>query len=462
MALVAEQDKDKIQNPGETSGVAPLPSSGTSGSIAAAPGGGASPVSTKPGQSFASLNQYIKPNAAQAEQFAGNIVGGLNTEAEGAKSAVNTAGSNLSGQISSGIQQPDKALINKVVASPYSDTTKSYLDQLFKDTNSALALDKNPAEQSAIKQSAIMQANKTTGGKSSLSPADQAAWDAQKNLLYKGPNTPTATPEYQGAVNAVQNAQEKGALAQTEGGRKQLVEGQEKNKTAGVTGLNQALLSMVPGAAEKIQGTKSNFEALTPLLTNTGNQLTTQEAAAEKTQAGLFPTALASAGQGALSGVTSGITNDYLKGAYQQDQLNNQIANALYEGGKLTNDQVQAMGMTPAQWTTLRQWTNTIKQNWGQDFPFQNYANWGAPGQSSGYSAMDFATPEEYTYYQALSELLGQPAQLSPDNKAGQGKYPVTTFNYDKALKDAQDIYHNLVSTKGVTTQINPNQTTNF
>lgn len=245
MAYVANMGEEEEQNQNNPSQglVAPAGGGGvhlspSSGVVSGSGGGGGSAGGTKAptpgaGGQFASLGQYVQANAPNASGLTDTVLAPINTQAQSDQSQANQTISELQGQISSGATPNNPDLLN---------AANSNIVSFAKDPNNV------------------------------------TQFQGLLNDTYAGPASAEGASSYQTTLANLNNdASAIKPLTQTTVGQEQLLQNVEKNPgNAGVTGLNQAILSQDPNSLSRIQGAAQPFQDIVTNFTGAAPGLDTQ------------------------------------------------------------------------------------------------------------------------------------------------------------------------------------------
>ncbi len=180
----------------------------------AAPGQPTGTVADAPA-GFATVQKYVEQNVPQAAALATKLAGGVTQKTEQARTDIGAAATGLQERVATGTPTYSPELIEKAVTTP-----------------------------------------------GELTEEDKTAFAKQREALYKGPTDVTRTPEYQKALESLGTAREAHTLTESEAGQKQLLTELQKTKASGITDLNQALLSMTPGARAEFVKAQEGFTGL--------------------------------------------------------------------------------------------------------------------------------------------------------------------------------------------------------
>ena len=428
-------DEEKEDQPNSSQGaVAPVgggsavrlsPSGGVAptGGGGASSGGGATGSPSTPGSTptpasggqFGTLNQYLTANQGQAAPLANKVTTGINNEYNNLNSQGTSTLSGINSQIAAGANPTDanaNAIIAQESANPVSFTNN---------------------------------------------PGNVASFQSLLNASYGGPASAESTTGYQNQQNAVNSAISSGQNAtSTEAGREGLLAQNEATPTTGVTALNSAILSQDPNA---LQSVENAYQPFSGLLTNLqqGAGTADQQIAQNQNTASQANQASNAAIDNQIGALNTGVTNELAAAQQNATAQNAQIKSDLAAGTPSASD-LQALGMTPAQWSSLSSadkaaaTSQVVSSNQNQ---FQ--ANTGTatidPTQfltqqdpNAVYNAANTATPQDYANAQAYQTLLqglnlSAPTTLINSSTAAQaGTAPtnLNSYNYQTALNTAQ------------------------
>jgi pyruvoyl-dependent arginine decarboxylase (PvlArgDC) len=228
------QPVNQPQSPGGQT-FAPVPT-GPSGGVSGAPVNAAK--ATTP-STYATVDKYIAANEPQAQQLAQQVTGKIGDIGTQGTEAVNQFKTSAEQAITAGTPTPNQELVNRVISNPTAAT-----------------------------------------------PQDIEAFKAQKAALYQGPSITDiqGTPEYSKALENIGKVATQKELLGTEAGLKQVVQEAQKNKQAGITDLNTALLSLVPQAQQNVtaaaKALPTNLESLmSSILADEQNRIAAGQAA---------------------------------------------------------------------------------------------------------------------------------------------------------------------------------------
>ena len=402
MAVIANQ-YDPDQQDKNTSQGAPTPSAPTVGG----PQGGAVATPGSPGNAsaptnsgrFTNLNKYINANkdfgAAQGG-LAGQIAGNINQQADAAKSDIG----NLQGVFNQQAQAGSSSFSNpNITSQALSDPTQFVQN-----------------------------------------PANIAAFQAQQNASYTGPQNLQALSDSGKTLGQIQDVQTKGQQAQNESGRFNLLRSMfgNNNYSQGQQNLDNAFLQSTPGSAKQLQATKQAGSELSNIWNNASNK-----AAASGAQSAAQAAQIGQQSRDALLNSTTGTAND-LTGRYKtftdQAKAYNQAATSDIGDDKLSADTLAMFGLKP----TRVEGGRNVAGDKLYDVNLNSYVNQGvAPTMSQ------FASPQDYAKYAALQQLGGQFGYNLNQNEAGTGgtgRMTVDTAGLAAALKAKDTAYQKQVS----------------
>lgn len=399
-----DEEKDKEGAPGQQPG-------GTSGILSSS----ATPTNSTPNktQSFATLQKYLTANKPQAEAFAGQIANNATGTAEAARSGINQFANSAIPTIQSKSITPDAGLINSVLSNPLSATQEQ----------------KN-------------------------------AFTKQRTGSYEGPTDLSGFEGYNAANEKLAKATETRNLLDTEGGRKQLVANEQQNKGAGITALNQALVSAVPTARQDLENAKGNFSGLQDLFQGASGNVT--NAVAQAKQQAQEANALATGkGNEAVSKFKTGLDTrltDARAKEMQDADLQAKLLNAgnyvgpgqvaldpTHAGNLVPDGQLNAaltdMGLTKDEFMQLMALRSKAQTGYGQGSSTPNpYAipgvnidlrNFFTKTPSDVMTLPNVATPEDYQTAQALAQLTGNDTSLPGQPQPG---FNSSAFNKQAAF----------------------------
>ncbi len=333
-------------------------------------------------QSFATLQSYLKPNQPQGEALAGQIASKTAAVGDEAKNQVEQAAGTVGGLVQQNTPNYDASLISNAVANP---------TEFVKDPNNIEAFTK------------------------------------QRTAAYNGPSAWDQTTEAQSATAKVGAANEKAKLLDSESGRKQLLADVQENKGAGITSLNQALLSTNPNATNVLQGAKSSFSGLEDLLKGKATDVNAKIAAANDA---------ANKARTDVSTKLGSKVNEFgtdLTGRINSSRENlastAQSAMAKLQNGEpLTPQELTALNTDQATIDEIRRQQGILKSNYGQNFEVSPYAT------SQSADAIDpsaFASTNDYDTEKALEQLTGEDLPyLQESGRKNAGTAPSTLLNF--------------------------------
>jgi hypothetical protein len=396
-----------------SAGVASLggaaPSGGTTGGTAAG-----APPPTAGGQ-FGSLNQYLTANQGQAAPLAQKVTTGINNQYNN----LNTQGNAALGAIN-----------NQIAAGAAPNAT---------DANSIIAQETaNPSSFTST-------------------PANVTSFQNLLNASYGGPTSAESTNTYQNQQNAVNSAISAGQNAVgTEAGRENLLSQNETAPTTGVTALNSAILSQDPNALGSIENAYAPFSGLLNNL-QTGAGTANTQIAQEQGQAAQAQQASNQAINNQINTLNTGVTGELTAAQQAATTQNAQIKSDLAAGTPTPAD-LQALGMTPTQWSSLSAadkaaaTAQVVTAGGGGEATASSGTTTIDPTQfltqqnpNNAITAANIATPQDYANAQAFQTLLqGMNTQapatiINPTTVSQAGTAPtnLNQYNYQTALNTA-------------------------
>jgi hypothetical protein len=220
---------------------------------------------------------------------------------------------------------------------------------------------------------------------------------------YKGPTSFAATQGAADAQKANQTALDNAQLADTEGGRAQLIRNTApKPLSLGGTNFDQFLVQNTAPALSSVTGAAEGTKALTPNLQQTQTNLdaSAQAAAAQNQQVGKQAV-------GDLSKAQSGLVTN-LQGQVAKQKADAAAADASLQAalkaGNPTAAQLQQLGLSPDQFAALQKQNADIKKAGGSGVDLGAYYK---GGNSTNIGLSNVVTPEQKAQYDALNQLTG-------------------------------------------------------
>lgn len=382
MAFVSNMQDDEENQPGQTASSGPVSPSGggsavhlaptsgvgATGASAGAPNANGTPAA---GGSFATLDKYVGANQGQATGLANNITKGIGDQYNSLNSGNQSTLSGIQNNVNSASTPQDTGVLSAEAADPVSFASN---------------------------------------------PSNISSFQKQLNDQYTGPTSAEGDAGYQQQQSAINNAISQGnASTQTAAGRDQLLQQTEAAPTAGVTGLNSAILSQDPNAQSKIENAYQPFSNLLTGL-SAGAQGVDQNIAQAKSGAAATSAAanaqIASQGQGLQTNLQNEVTKD------QADE------NAY-------NASVNASNTNLAGFNPIATDINTYDTSYGIT-PFSGLSQYLAsptalynnvPTINSAATTQDVATNN------ALSELGGSNYNSPITDPTQAGKFAIPTLN---------------------------------
>lgn len=375
-----EEDQNKAQ-------AASAPSIGAGGGGAAIGQGGTStggnpsttqPVQTnQPSQNFANVQDYLKANQQQGENFGGQFVSTVGQGVGKAQSDIDTAAQNAQNQITSGTVSAQPGLAQEAKTTPTLVTSDA--DKL-------------------------------------------AQFQKEYNAEYTGPQSFEASDQYTTAANAANTATQTGAELGSTGGRQQLLQDVFGVYGQGNKGLDQTLLqnsSAYTGVAPLAQSFQSVNDYLKAAANQTNQQATQGQATTQATKAGAT---------GALAGNLTAFQNQInAETAAAKADLQakaDRYAKDFASGDALTiaKDLRELKTDPNAPYYPIQDYLQALNQDYGVRPDISNYNNFNPAGQVT---AANVATPEEYANAAAYQKLTGEDYSgiLNPANATQAGTY---------------------------------------
>ena len=364
MAFVANLTDEEQQNqqnnpsqgpkaPGGSGGVRLAPSS----SVVSGGAGGGTASSKPAGGQFATLNDYVTANTPNAEGLANQVVAPIQQQAQDTGKQVTQTLSDAQNAINSGYTPQNNDLISQASANPVSFSND---------------------------------------------PNNVTQFQAQLNDTYTGPQSVESMAPYQTLLGNINNTISTGqSLTNNTAGQEQLLKNVETNPdNAGVTNLNEAILSQNPDYLSKVTNSYQPFSDLLGTL---------QTGAAGIDPSVQTATANAKAAADAAKGVIdTGVTN-------LNNTVNSEFANAGQNVAAYNTDVNTLQGAAKAYNTDIQNFladpTNAqYVQNPGSSSPLQSWLDLqqftGSP------TVANSATAQDYAQAQALQTLEGNGTTL--------------------------------------------------
>lgn len=343
--------------------------------------GGITSAGAPVSQPFATLQKYLSPNQPQAEQFASKVAGEVKSVADTARQDISEFGNKVTSDIAANKLESDTNLVDTVLGDPLKATQEQ------KD-----------------------------------------AFERQRTGTYSGPTDTTTLPDYSKASTSLSKANETRELLDTEGGRKQLVADQQKNKSAGITGLNQALVSSIPTARQELENTKGEFADLNDLMGGVAQDAATKIVAAQQKAQ--------EANQYAGSKLSEKILqfNESLKNKTAEARstltaVAQSATEKLANGQPLTAEEMKVLNVSSADIDQIRKQQSTLKQDYGQDFEISPYAT--MQSADTVIQPSNLAGAEDYELEAALEQLLGEELPfLTESTRSQAGTAPTSLVDF--------------------------------
>ncbi len=403
MAFVTNMsDEDKKDQQG-----GPVSPGGAGNTIQTSPGSGVGAVggtstsggAPQSGGQFASLNQYVNANQGQAAPLSGQITSGIGQQYNQLQNQNQNVLSGISGQVDKGYTKQNQDILSQESQNPVSFASN---------------------------------------------PTNIQSFQGQLNDKYTGPQNAESTGEYSGQLANVNNAISQGnAQVGTDTGRQQLLRQYEKAPTAGVTGLNSAILAQDPNAQKNIEQAYQPFSNLVSGLQTGAQGINTQIGNAQNEAQNASQTANKQI-QDQVSGLNTNVGNE-LKTATGQYQKYTDMANNLgstLQQGKLEGASGVDQGLQDFMQNNINPWVSQYAPGQSVSYNFANaipqLANVSAPTLANA------ATQQDMDAYNALNQLSGtqQASPLQGLALSSPFKAPTMPTVDNKAL--AGDIYSGL------------------
>lgn len=337
--------------------------------------GTATGTPTQFGSSSSKLGDYLSANAPQITQQAAGIAGNLNNQFGQIQGDINQGVSQFGQQVQQGYTAANPDVVNQATKDP----TKFVQD-----------------------------------------PNNVAAFQAQYNNQYKGPQNFESTTPYSNVQNEVNNAVKGAQALGTQGGLENYFAGQGRNPTQASNTLDSLLIQGNPEAQQQVTTAANQFNGLGDQLTQGTTSANAQAQAAQKAAQDASNYAHTQIGQ-------------------TVDQFGNSLNSNLTQAEQQRQAYNKQLGDLQAKATPLVAPINSFIQSnpgWGLTNYFQD-----VPGMSSVINPATLsntANADQYARDAALSQLLGQDytAQLNPSDigQAGTFKAPENTPNFNDLL----------------------------
>lgn len=354
-----DEDKDKlVTDTGTGAPVAPV----TQAQPAAGPARSTAPDSSR---NFVNLSSYLQPNQGATQALGNKVAGTVNQATTAANQAISGAQTGVTGLVNDATVNLDQDLLNRTLADP----TGADVNQLAKQTSGA----------------------------------------------YAGPNTARDTGLLADADTAVLKAGQTAGLADTTGGRKELIQQTTgRPTTAGALSLDQYLLQNTAGARDPLNQAVAQAKPLADTYKAAEAALNDQIAQAKQTNLDTATSAKTQLGD-AASALQANIDAEVKR---QQDEARMWQLNAqTYLSGGQTSDKLppgllDKLGLSAQQWDQLASQNQALGAD-RQDL--SNYLRFQKPDDVI--KPFNVATADQAARYQALSQLAGsQGGYVSPQS----------------------------------------------
>lgn len=414
MAFVSNnQDEEEPTNqsqgpiaPGGTGQTVHLAPSSGIGSAGGSPTPGAASSQGAGGQ-FATLNQYVDANQGQAQPLANKITNDIGSQYNTLQGQNQSVLQGIQGQVSQGYTPQDQGVLSQEAADPVSFASN---------------------------------------------PSNISSFQKQLTDQYTGPTSAESTNDFSNQQAAINNAIATGtAQTGTDTGRQQLLAQNEAMPTAGVTGLNSAILAQDPNAQGQIENAYKPFSNLATSL-NTGASGIDTSIGQAQNQASQASTAANQQIANQVNALNSGVNTELTNATTARDAYNTAVQNNQNVWNPV-NTQLNSLDEVLANitkgFTPVAGGSNTVVNPLGQ------YVN--APISANAPTLAAVATPQDYANAQAFQSLLngvttGAPSPIldaSTANQAGTYQAPTApTITDPKA--EALNLYRAMAATEGV------------
>lgn len=364
-------------------GTAPVTSSG-----AGSPQGAAAVPNTTKAPPVQNLQAYLTANAPQSVQMGQNIANNLTSQANKVTGDINADQAAFDQQVQSSNTAPNQDLVSRAAASP-TDFVQN--------------------------------------------PDDVAAFQAQENANYTGPDS-FESSTYAPALNTeVANAQQLAPDLTKPGAVQQLARGQEQNPTTGMSNLDSLLLQETPEALTPITAAEKPFATLGTALSNAA---TTENAnigtakANDIASAALVPSAFTTGPNAVVPAWQKGLQDELATDTAQTNAYDTAL-NSLISSENSAQPNIAALEAALGAYNTtapgysssdpfIKGATSTLPTINGVDFALNNPSAINAPTLDQA------ATAKDVEMQNALQTLLGK--GFSPQFDASQaGKFTAPT-----------------------------------
>lgn len=375
------------------------------GSPGGAPAGGDAPAGGSPQSQGTSgwtdINAYLNANQEQAVDTANKVAGRLGEQATDVRGAIDTAKTGFKQKVDESTINEDNDVVSRASADP-------------------LAFSSNAD--------------------------DVAKFKKMRDAQYGGPTSFQDADDYTTLLQKIDEANQKAKGVDTEAGREALLAGIMTNPTKGMTSLDNLLIGQNPNARQKLTDAAKPFAELSGYLdTATGEATGYATEGRNKTSDTATATKAAlDATRGRLdTDLTNKLAATKTEATTKSQAAMDKLKNYLTQGGNLTQEDMDIMGITPAQQSELLNTIYTLKHagdfnvtpntpkgqlnEWWKygspdfynvDFDPSNFANMQSP--DAQITRANASTPEDYARIAALEDLMGGESGLLNQNDVGQ------------------------------------------
>ncbi len=332
-----------------------------------------SPIQTNPtNQSFATVQDYLKANQPQGEEFGQQFVSTVGQGVGQAKSAIDTSSQNAQNEVTAGTVNANPGLISEALKTP--------------------ALVANDA------------------GK-------LAEFQKEYNAQYSGPSSFESSDQYAPAASAVNAATQTGTELGSTGGREQILQDTFGVYGQGNKGLDQTLLQN-SSAYPNIPPLEKSFQSVQDYLKAASANTNAAATNAAKTTEATKTTATAPFSN-SLTNFQNKVNSEVQVAQQQAQTGGSAIQNDLATGnGAALSKDLKDAGVSPENVASISEYLLALNKDYRQNPDLSNYLT---SNPISDITSANVATPEEYANAAALQKLTGTnySGVLNPAN-AGQ------------------------------------------
>lgn len=396
-----QQQKQSAQQENAVGG--PVQLSEGSGDIQGASGDGSeaaeasqSGVDSGQGSGFTNITQYLQENAPQAQNLANRVGGIVQGQGNEASEAITGAQDSFNQDVQSNTVQYNQELANQAASQEF----QGFQDQ---------------------------------------AQADE--FRRMVNAQYQGPQNLESTDYYNPAAQSVQKAQSTAQLIDSDAGRKQLLSQiqQGKRANAGVTSLNNLLLSNSPEAKQILEQSRTGISDLDERLAQIAQQsgLDAEQAKALTAQTKQQIQNQFLSDQGVVNQFKTDVDARTQQAIQEAQAKQDAVKQAIAQNASLTDEQLNYLGVTKDQYNQLLADRNYYRDTFKKDNynDLSRYITAQDPTQTL--SRQNIATAEDYARNAALSDLLGINNDFLLDpSQAGTGSLDTFDLNLANAQGD--------------------------